>query len=113
MKRVSIIEIINTPNAIIKKFGEHLYLTLLPQIKLNQPVCIDFKGLNNLTSGFCNASIGRLYFEFPSTAPILISFDNLSNNEIWSEKVNDAIYLAKNPNKAQLQDSALALLFAD
>lgn len=109
---INISNLIGTSNAIIKKFGEIVYSEALPFIKINEPVIFDFEGVKNLTSGFCNASIGRLFLEFPS-ADKLISFSHLDANPLWKEKVEDSIHLAKNPEESRLFDSALASLFAD
>jgi len=110
---INISQVIGTPNAIIQKFGEKLYNEAYPYLKNNTSITFDFKGLNNLTSGFCNASIGRFFLEFPDYAEKFISFSNLESNSLWKEKVEDSIHLAKNPNENKLFDSALASLFAD
>ena len=107
---INISSSIGTPNAIIQKFGETLYTEALPFINNNTPVTFDFEGIKNLTSGFCNASIGRLFLEFPSTAESLLNFANLNKNSLWQEKVEDSIRLAKNPEESKLYDSALASL---
>src|SRR6266487_616811 len=96
---INIADLIGTPNAIIKKFGEKVYQTSLYYIQSNIPVTFDFSGIKNMTSGFCNASIGKLFLDFPHTADNLISFSNLQENSIWKEKVEDSIYLAKNPEE--------------
>jgi hypothetical protein len=110
---INISSSIGTPNAIIQKFGEIVYKEAYPYISKNTSVTFDFQGVKNLTSGFCNASIGRLFLEFPSTADNLLHFSNLDNNSLWKEKVDDSIRLAKNPEESRLYDSALASLFAD
>lgn len=110
---INITNVIGTPNAIIKKFGEELYLTAIPYIRNNTPITLDFSDIKNLTSGFCNASIGKLFLDFPQTADQLISFSHLDENSLWKEKVEDAIYLAKNPEASKMYDSAIASLFAE
>jgi hypothetical protein len=100
-KIINISEVIGTPNAIIQKFGDNLYNEIYPVFKSNNPIILDFRGLSNLTSGFCNASIGRLFSDDFEKAKVLISFDSLSDNDIWKEKVFDAIDLAKNPSKSK------------
>lgn len=110
---INITKVIGTPNAIIKKFGEQLYLTALPYITNNTPFTLDFSDIRNLTSGFCNASIGKLFLDFPEATSQLLSYSNLDANSLWKEKVEDAIYLAKNPEESKLYDSAIASLFAE
>lgn len=108
---INISEVIGTPNAIIQKFGDNLYNEVSPLFKSNSAIVIDFKGLSNLTSGFCNASIGRLFSEDFDKANTLISFNSLSDNSLWEEKVSDAIELAKNPSKSKQIDAAISSLF--
>jgi hypothetical protein len=110
-KIINISEVIGTPNAIIQKFGENFYNEVYPLFKSDSPIVIDFNGLSNLTSGFCNASIGRLFSEDFEKASMLISFNSLSDNPIWVEKVSDAIELAKNPSKSKQIDVAISSLF--
>jgi hypothetical protein len=109
---INILDEIGTHNAIIKKFGETIHKLAYSYLKSNNSILLDFDGITNLTSGFCNASIGKLYLDFPITAENLIHFTNL-NNKLWEEKIDDAINLAKNPEGSKLFDSALAALFAD
>jgi len=108
---INISEVIGTPNAISQKFGEIVYSRAVTFIKNKESVVFDFGGIKNLTSGFCNASIGRLFLEFP-LAGNLIHFCHLDNS-LWKEKVDNSIHLATNPEESKLYDSALASLFAD
>lgn len=111
MKELLIIDIINTRNAILHEFGIKVYNMAKPYLESNEPVCISFVGLKNVTSGFCNASIGKLFLEF-ANADTLITMKGLEGQRIWSDKVNSAIMLAKNPEKARIQNDAISELLA-
>lgn len=111
MKELTILEIIGTRNAILHEFGIKVYKIAKSFLESNEPVCISFFGLKNVTSGFCNASVGKLYLEFPN-AESLVHLKGLEGQRIWTVKVKDAIMLAKNPEKARIQNNAISELLA-
>lgn len=110
MDIINIIDIIKTPNAIIHKYGISIYNIIKPYLEKNEQVTLSFKGLKNVTSGFCNASIGKLYSEFPK-AKDLLHLSSLENY-LWKEKVESAISLAKNPYVSEIYTSAISEPFA-
>lgn len=109
MKELKIIEVINTQNAILHEFGLQVFDRVKPLIEANEKVLISFEGLKNVTSGFCNASIGKLYLEFKN-ADKFIHLIGLEGHPIWQEKVNSAIVLAKKPDLIDRQNNAIAEL---
>jgi hypothetical protein len=112
MTVLKIIDIINTPNAILHSFGLKVFEVASESISKNQSVVISFQGLKNITSAFCNASIGKLYLSFPKTSELLF-FEGLENNTLWKEKVQSSIELALNPEKREQQNQAISdLLFS-
>ncbi|WP_438966342.1 STAS-like domain-containing protein [Flavobacterium sp.] len=111
MKNISIINIIGTSNAIIQAFGINVYNEILPYATRNEDVILDFTGISNVTSGFCNASIGKLYADFPSYSPSKIKLMGLSGNEIAIEKVQSAIDLATKPELSKLNNEIISDLF--
>lgn len=110
MKKLRIIDIIGTPNAILHKFGIQVFESISPFLQSNQEVTLSFEGLKNVTSGFCNASIGKAYLDFSDTGKLL-AIEGVGNYPIWQEKINDAIILALDPEKIILQDKAISELF--
>jgi hypothetical protein len=110
MKEVKISDLIGTPNAILHKFGLQVFETVSQHISQNEQVTLSFEGLRNITSGFCNASIGNLYSNFKEIAHQL-KLVGLENKPIWKEKVQDAIDLATNPQKVKNQNEAISELF--
>jgi hypothetical protein len=110
--RINIKELIGTSNAIIQKFGFQVYDEVSPILQSGQSqIFLDFSGITNLTSGFCNASIGSLFSTFPIQAQSNIVFENIDKSCIWYEKITDAIELALNPEKAKVIDDAILALF--
>lgn len=106
---LNIKEIIGTPNAIIQSFGLKIFDEASILLSKNIPVVLDFSGIDNITSGFCNASIGKLYSTYSTNIDILLKIENI--NSLGMEKINDAIDLVSNSQKAQLIDKAVSALF--
>lgn len=109
MEEVKIIDIIRTRNAILHEFGIKVYNVVKPFVDTQKEVRISFEGLKNVTSGFCNASIGKLFLEVENPEKY-IHITGLEGHEIWKEKVTDAISLAKNPEKIRIQNDAISEL---
>lgn len=107
MNEIKIFDIIGTPNAILHNFGLKVYDALKPYINKNIPVILSFESLKNVNSGFCNASIGKIYLEFKNASSLLI-IKGADQNPIWKEKIEDSIILATNPEKIRLQDQAVS-----
>ncbi len=108
--RLNIVEIIGTPNAIIQKFGNQVFELMSSNLNSGASVVLDFAGITNLTSGFCNASIGQIYTKYPLLAQN-ITIENIDLSSVWFEKIQDAIALAQNPEKALVIDNAILELF--
>lgn len=108
---LNIKEVIGTSNAIVQSLGIRLFEVAYPYLSSGATLEFDFSGVTNLTSGFCNASIGKLYSSFPETAPTHIQISNIDRESIWFEKINESIILASNPEKAEQIDSSILALF--
>lgn len=103
--------IIGTSNAVIQKFGNQVFLVASGLLSKDQSIVLDFSGITNLTSGFCNASVGKLYSVFPKIAKSHIVITNIEKPSIWNDKIEDSIGLALNPEKAKIHDEAILALF--
>ncbi len=112
MAIVHIASFIGTPNAIIQKFGLQVFEEVSSHLSNREAVVLSFEDLKNATTGFFNASIGNIYKAFPETAEKLLKLEGIEQNPDWIEKVNDAIELVRNPEKAKELDKAIAALFA-
>lgn len=109
--RINIVDIIGTSNAIIQKFGNQIFDAAFPLLASGNSIVLDFSGVSNLTSGFCNASIGQLYSKLPLISSENIIIENIDQSSIWYEKIQDSIILAQNPEKAVIIDNAILALF--
>lgn len=106
---IKILDIIKTPNAILHSFGLKVFEEITPYLEKNIKIELSFSGLKNVNSAFCNASVGKVYFDFSSVAHNLILTDVY--NPLWQEKIDDAILLASKPEKIKTQNEAISELF--
>ncbi len=107
--QIHITEVIQTRNAILHNLGLRVFEAVKGHLKNNELIVLDFSDVKNLTSGFLNASIGKLYRAFPEKAEKLLQIKEVPEN--YKEKVADAIQLAKHPEQAEALDSAISQLF--
>ena len=111
MEKLIIKDIIGTQNAILHKFGLQVFNSASQFISKDSPIILSFNGLKNITSAFCNASIGKLYLDFPKTKELLY-IEGVEENSIWQDKINDAINLATNPDLLKINESCIDELFS-
>lgn len=109
--RILITDAIGSPNAILQSFGAKVFDVVAERLSSGDKVILDFAGVANITSGFCNASIGQLYTVFSDIADSHIHIENIDHSSIWYEKIQDSIELAVNPEKSKIIDSAILALF--
>ena len=82
MKKIIILDIIGTPNAIITAFGVQIFQILKPEIDAGNKVVLSFAGLKNCNSHFLNPSVGELYLIFGEKLKELLIFEDLEN-QCW------------------------------
>ncbi len=96
---VKIIDIIGSSVAISPNKATFLYEHLKKVVQSNEKVVYSFVNVQDCSSAFCNASIGKLYMNLePKKIASLITFSDFGDNEIWNEKVNRAINLGTEEN---------------
>lgn len=61
MKRMSILEVVGSPNWIPTESGLKVFDAIYPVIKSGEGVELSFAGKTFVTTAFLNAAIGRLY----------------------------------------------------
>jgi hypothetical protein len=61
---LSLVETAGTPYCVASDDGQKVHNALVQELHAGNPVCISFKGVEDLTSAFLNAAIGQLYGEF-------------------------------------------------
>ena len=110
MTKYRIVDIIGTQNAIIQDFGLIVYEKVKIHLMNNEEVILSFDEIRNITSGFCNASIGNIYRVFPNTAKYLLKLEDITSSNV-NLKINEAIRLSADKEKIENQDSAITELF--
>lgn len=109
-KVLNITKIIQTPNAILQKFGWKVFEEVSKELDTGHRVELSFEGLNNLTSSFCNASIGKLYTHYEKDLDQIMTITGV-NDEYWQKRIDEARSLALNPKAAEAFDSLIEKLF--
>jgi len=109
MIKIKVLDIIKTKNAILHKFGLQVYEHVKPYLQNNQKISLSFEGIDKITSGFSNASVGRLFMDYPN-AGNLIELEGLKHiDPAYRDKIKDAINLAKDENnKIKLKNKAIS-----
>lgn len=99
---ISVKELIGTSNALLSSQGEIVFDAVIQPLEAGELVKLDFSGLNVLTSGFCNASVGRVFLELGAKeASQRIEIVNLANLRMEAA-LEDAIRLSQNPSLRDL-----------
>ena len=105
-------DIIGSKNAILHSDGLKLYNVLHEKYSSNnsEKIIVDFKDINNLTSGFCNASVGKLFNEIPSIKKGDLIIYGVENNYLL-KKIEDSIDLASDKESLKKYNNAMFSLF--
>ena len=106
MKKIIVLDIIGTPNAIISAFGQQVFDQVKPEIKAGNKVVISFAGLKNCNSSFLRASVGELYIAFGEELKEKLILEDIKN-EIWKNRIEETILLATNPEEAKRYQEAI------
>ena len=61
MKTLNIAEIINNKSAILDETGQIVFQKIKEYVEKDEPVILDFTGIEILTTAFLNIAIGQLY----------------------------------------------------
>ncbi len=105
-------DIIGSSSAISHRKASLAYDYILSQLEKNTSIQISFEGLEDLSSAFVNAWIGKLYMENdPAILDIKLSFIDLPSDGIWETKINRAKILGTNEEvRTNLQENLSELL---
>ena len=108
--KIIVAEILNSSSAIFHNEGLEIYNHIENEIKNGKPVEISFEGLENCSTQFLNACIGKLYVTFPDKVLVsLLSFIYAPDIPWLEKKVQDVIENAIHSElHDQLLDNALA-----
>ena len=95
MKRVSILEIVESPNWIPTESGLKVFNAIYPVIKSGEGVELSFAGKTFVTTAFLNAAIGRLYNGEFTDDYLSAMFHPVDMTESDSEKLTRVVANAK------------------
>lgn len=108
MNELRILDIIGTPEAILRPFGAKVAETIRPYIEADKPVSLSFEGLNGVIGSFLRASIGELYRTFGKEKMDSLLICTHLTRPVWQSLLAETILLATNPEEAQAHEDALA-----
>lgn len=110
---VRIIEIIGSPVAISPLKASLLYTHFVQMFESKTQVVYSLKGIDDCSSAFCNASVGKLYMNYnEKIISSLISFTDFDEEGIWAEKINRAKQLGIEENYRSSNQQTLEEILA-
>lgn len=99
MEAIKLIDIVKSEFATSPKKGLLVYDFVVEIISSNKDILISFEGIEDCTTAFCNAFIGKIYMDFDiEKVNSLLHFRDLPENGIWEKKIKNAILLGTNDN---------------
>lgn len=112
MDRMRVIDIIGTKVAISPRMGLVAYNYIADEVRKNHAVLVSFEGIQDLTSAFCNAFIGKLYMDFGKGLQQTLLINDV-DSEIWNNKIQSSIMLGSNEHERNLHNSSLGDIFTE
>lgn len=108
MVTISVLEVIGTPQAILRCFGVKVYRLASRHLKKGISVSISFEGIQNVNFPFCTSLVGCLYNKFPPTEnDSMVTLKDFPTDEFSRDDMREAVYFAINPEAAELWNSLL------
>lgn len=112
-KKLNIVEIIGTPNAILAYFGNQVYEKSKEILHAGYNVEIDFENVNCASSSFFRRLFGQLYDDYQTRYKELVSVANMDRNDNWTIKYDDAILWIDKPEIAKANyDAVMDIIYA-
>lgn len=110
MTTLNIAEIINSKSAILSDTGEIVFQKIKEYVEKDEPVTLDFTGIETLTTAFLNLAIGQLYDLRPTdqlTKLVKIKKSSVSNSHL--QKIGLVLTNSKEKRQelADLQDEVM------
>lgn len=93
---VNISDVLNSKDAILHSEGLKVFDLIDKAISKKEPVTLSFTGLRNCSSAFLNASIGKLYINYPSeTINLYFKYNGINKKPMLKERIDQVIENAK------------------
>jgi len=90
--------------------GQKVYDEIVPRLRSNEEVCLDFDGVSVFASPFFNFAVGQLLKNFsPDKLNELLSVDNLTSDgtSVWKRVVQNAKEYYQNPKVKEAFDTTI------
>jgi hypothetical protein len=98
MNTIEIFDVIQSKTAAFQDEGYQVYLMLEAEMLLDHHTVLSFAGIENCSTLFLNASIGRLYKKFPlDKINALLSFEGVNDDTFLASMLNRVIERSLNP----------------
>jgi hypothetical protein len=109
MQTVKVVDMIGSPTAVSPRAGLKAYDFVSAQLNSGIATEVSFDGVEDLTSAFCNAFIGKLYVNHSlEMLQAILKISGIEENHVWFKKVQNAILLGTNENARTLHKENLA-----
>ncbi len=110
MKTLKIKDIIQSNSAILDETGELVFKKIKENIENDEPVILDFTGIDTMTTAFLNLAIGQLYGLKPAddlTKLVKISRSSISDSHFQKIILVLSNSKEKRKNLSDIQDEVL------
>ena len=88
MKFVNVSEFLDSKSAVSPVKGLELYEVIKASLLKREDISISFAGIEDCTTAFCNASIGKIYIEFgKELVDTLLHFKDYGIENEWLLKI--------------------------
>jgi len=90
--------------------GQKVYNQIVPMLKANKKICLDFDGVNVFASPFFNFAVGQLLKDFSSDKlNDLLTVKNLKTDgfSVWKRVVQNAKEYYQNPKAKEAFDTTI------
>lgn len=101
MKNVlRIIDLVRSENALLPEFGSDVFKAAHALLSQKEAVEFDFNGMRHVTTSFFHSVFGELFMAFPKEYDALVFMLNMDRPD-WKVKYEDALELARNPERIE------------
>ena len=112
MEKVNVKDIIGTTKGLSPREGVLAYNYVAAEIEKQNPLHINFEGMEAVTTQFCNSFIGKLYQEFDKTVlDSLLHINGIDKDHVWYYKIEESIYFATHAEAREIHNANLRALF--
>lgn len=101
---ISVKTIIGKSIAVLSSDGLKLYEVIVEELNQHKIIVVDFEGLDQVTSAFLNASLGKIWMNFPNHVEA-IRFQGISPS--LKQRIDLVKDNALNQEKSQIHDEAV------